>query len=95
MAILMIHEAPGGTQEQYEQVAARVAAGGSFDSPGDWPVGGLLFHAAGPTDNGWRVVDVWESEQAFQSFGAIIGPVLQEIGFPGEPKVFPLHNLVQ
>ena len=95
MAILMIHEAPGGTQEQYEQVAARLAAGGSFDSVDDWPVSGLLFHAAGPTDDGWRVVDVWESEEAFQNFGPIIGPVLQEVGFPGEPKLSPLHNLVQ
>ncbi len=95
MPILMVHDAPGGTQEQYEQVAARLAESGSFNSLSDWPAGGILAHAAGPTDEGWRVVDVWESEEAFQRFGEKIGPVLQEVGFPGEPRVFPLHNFVK
>ena len=44
--------------------------------------------------DGWRVVDVWESEEAFERFGSVIGPVLQEVGFPGEPQVYPLHNFV-
>ena len=95
MAILMIHDAPGGTQEQYEEVGARLAQSGAFDSLSDWQTDGILSHAAGPTDDGWRVVDVWESEEAFQRFGEKIGPVLQEVGFPGEPKVFPLHNFVK
>lgn len=95
MPILMIHDAPGGTREQYEQVGARLAESGSFSSLSDWPAEGILAHAAGPTDEGWRVVDVWESEEAFQRFGEKIGPVLQEVGFPGEPKVFPLHNFVK
>jgi hypothetical protein len=25
----------------------------------------------------------------------VIGPVLQEVGFPGEPQLFPLHNFVK
>jgi heme-degrading monooxygenase HmoA len=95
MPILMIHDAPGGTQEQYEQVAARVAESGKFNSLSDWPVEGILSHAAGPTDDGFRVVDVWESEEAFERFGPVIGPALEEVGFPGEPKVFPLHNFVK
>ena len=95
MAILMIHDAPGGTQEQYEEVGTRLAQSGAFDSLSDWPTEGILSHAAGPTDEGWRVVDVWDSEEAFQRFGERIGPVLQEVGLPGEPKVFPLHNFVK
>jgi hypothetical protein len=91
----MIHDAPGGTREQYEQVAAQVSDGRGLNSLDDWPVDGILFHAAGPTDDGWRVVDVWESEEAFQSFGPIIGPALQEVGFPGEPQLFPLHNFLK
>ena len=31
------------------------------------PPGGIS-HAAGPTEEGWRVVDVWESEEAFETF---------------------------
>ncbi|MBA3434567.1 MAG: hypothetical protein H0U08_10795, partial [Actinobacteria bacterium] len=50
---------------------------------------------AGPTDNGWRVVDVWESEEAFQRFGEVIGPEHHEVGFPGERQLFPLHNFIK
>jgi len=95
MPILMVHDSPGGTQEQYEQVAARLTEGRGLNSLSDWSGGGILSHAAGPTDNGFRVVDVWESEEAFQRFGEVIGPVLQEVGFPGEPQLFPLHNFVK
>lgn len=30
--------------------------------------GGLIVHAAGPTDEGFRIVGVWESEAAWQRF---------------------------
>jgi hypothetical protein len=56
--ILMVHDSPGGTQEQYEQVGARLTDGRGLHSLSDWPVGGILSHTAGSTDNGWRVVDV-------------------------------------
>ncbi len=95
MAILMVHDGPGGTQEQYEQVCARLTGGGSLNSLGDWPAEGILSHCAGPTDDGWRVIDVWESEEAFQRFGEVIGPILQEVGMTGEPKVYKLHNFVK
>jgi hypothetical protein len=32
------------------------------------PPSGLIVHAAGPTDEGFRIVGVWESEQAWRSF---------------------------
>ena len=31
---------------------------------------GLLLHAAGPTDEGFRIVGVWESEEAWERFRA-------------------------
>ena len=95
MAVLMVHDVPGGTKEQYDAVASRLTDGRGLNSPGDWPGGGLLAHAAGPTDNGWRVVDVWESEDAFQRFGAVIVPILQDVGMAGQPQLFPLHNFVK
>ena len=95
MPILMVHDSPGGTKEQYDEVCARLNDGGSLNSLSDWSVEGILSHAAGPTDDGWRVVDVWESEEAFQRFGEVIGPLLQEVRMPGEPRLFPLHNFVK
>ena len=32
------------------------------------PPSGLIVHTAGPTDEGFRIVGVWESEQAWRSF---------------------------
>jgi hypothetical protein len=93
--ILMVHDSPGGTQEQYEQAVAHLSDGRGLNALGDWPVDGILFHAAGPTDTGWRVVDVWESPETFERFGEVIGPVLQEVGMPGEPQVFPLQKFVK
>jgi hypothetical protein len=38
-----------------------------------WPTG-LLFHAAGPTDEGYRVIDIWTSEIACGAFEARFDP---------------------
>ena len=74
---------------------ARLTDGQGLNSLSDWPAAGILSHTAGPTDTGRRVIDVWESEEAFQSFGEVIGPILQEVGVPGEPKLFEVHNFVK
>ena len=87
MAVRATVDFAGVTRAQYERLndALDIAA----------PPPGLLVHTCGPTDEGWRIVDVWESEEAFQRFGEVIGPILQEVGFPGEPRVSPLHNFVK
>ncbi len=91
----MVHESPGATQELYEEVSARLTNGRGLNSLSDWPVDGILSHVAGPTDTGWRVVDVWESEEAFHRFGEVIGPVLQELNYPGRPRLFSVHSVVK
>lgn len=35
---------------------------------GDPVPAGLLVHVAGPTDEGFRVIDVWESQAAWEHF---------------------------
>jgi hypothetical protein len=67
---------------------------GRLDSPADWPVPGLLVHIAGQGANGWRVVDVWESEEAFRRFGEKLGPVLKAVGVEATPEVYPAHTFV-
>ena len=63
-------------------------------SPADWPVEGLLVHAAGEGENGFRVVDVWDSPEAFQRFGETLMPILQELGVEGRPEVYQAHTFV-
>ena len=45
--------------ESYERLAAALD-----ESAPD----GLLLHAAGPTDEGVRIIEVWESEEAWHRF---------------------------
>jgi hypothetical protein len=64
------------------------------ESPSDWPVEGLLVHAAGESPKGFRVVDVWESEEAAQRFGEQLAPHLAEAGITAQPEVYPAHAFV-
>ena len=85
----------GVTQEQYEESVRRLTGGKDrLESPADWPVEGLLSHTAGPAESGFRVVDVWESEEAFGRFGEHLMPILQEMGVQGQPEVYPAHTFV-
>lgn len=92
MAIAAVFE--GVTREQYEESVRRLTNGGRLESPTDWPVEGLLAHVAGEGPNGFRVVDVWESEDAFGRFGETLVPILRELGVQGEPEVYPTHTFV-
>jgi hypothetical protein len=96
MAIVAVFDVPGMTQAQYEQSAEKVAGRpGPVKSPADWPVAGLISHTAAPTAGGWLVVDVWESEEAFQQFGETIIPILRELGVADvQPKIYPAFTVV-
>ncbi len=89
MAIAFLHEVPGMTQEQYDQALETVHRGGRKDE-------GLIFHVAGPIEGGWRVVDVWESQEAVNTFfQEHLGPALQEAGIAATPPQFwPVHNML-
>ena len=64
MALCMIVENAGQSQEQSEQVMAHVR------STGPVPPEGARLVLAGPANPGWRVISVWDSEQARDAFFA-------------------------
>jgi hypothetical protein len=94
MAVVLVHQGPDVTRSSYEQVVRSLTGKERADSPSDWPVEGLLVHAAGEGPNGFRVVDVWESEEAARRFGEQLAPHLQEAGITAEPEVYPAHTFV-
>jgi hypothetical protein len=95
MAIVAVFQGPGFTQQNYEETVRRLTGGkSSLTSPADWPVEGLLVHAAGQGPTGFRVMDVWESEEAFRRFGENLIPILREIGVEGEPEIYQAHTFV-
>jgi hypothetical protein len=53
-----------------EDVAASWERYASFDvAPMGRPPAGLILHAAGPTDEGFRIIELWESQDAWRRFG--------------------------
>src|SRR5262249_46260673 len=89
MPTVMLMEWPGVTKEQYANVLSTL---GLHAKP---PAGGM-FHVAGFAGGTLRVLDIWESQQAFERFQQerLMGAV-QKAGIKGQPNVqfFPAHNI--
>ena len=95
MAVGMLLDAPEGTQSDYEALTKE--AFGSLQ-PSE-PPEGLILHTAGPLlDGGWRVFDVWESEEHFwRFFDERLLPAAGELGqepTAARPEFFAIHNLI-
>ncbi len=90
MPVIAVFQSPTLTRERYEETVRRLTGGkNKLVSPADWPVEGLLVHAAGEGPNGFRVVDVWSSEDAFRRFGEKLIPILTALGVEGQPEIYP------
>jgi hypothetical protein len=93
--VVAVFQSASLTQERYEESVRRLTDGKSrLESSADWPVEGLLAHVAGQGANGFRVVDVWESDDAFRRFGETLMPILQDVGVEGQPEIYPAHTFV-
>jgi hypothetical protein len=95
MPIVLIHQGPSITKENYDETVRRLTGGKSrLERPSDWPVEGLLVHAAGEGPDGFRVIDVWQTEEAAQRFGEKLAPILKEVGVTDPPTLYPTHTFV-
>jgi hypothetical protein len=95
MPVVLVHQGPTITQERYDEAIRKLTGGKSrVESTADWPVDGLLVHAAGQGEHGFRVIDVWESEDACRRFGDRLMPILQEVGIKDEPEMYPTYAFV-
>lgn len=89
MATVMLMEWRGITPEQYTRVISNL---GLDSKP---PVGGI-FHVAGFSGGALRVLDIWESQQAFESFQRDrLTAAVQKAGITTQPTVqfYPVHNI--
>ncbi|MFJ3231045.1 hypothetical protein [Streptomyces sp. NPDC086787] len=88
MAVVLSMSWAGVTPKQYDIVRDAV----------DWEAvapSGAQMHVAWFDAEGLRVVDVWESEQAFQAFFAErLAPAVEKAGIGGMPEseFTPLHR---
>jgi hypothetical protein len=96
MPIVAVFQSPSLTRDKYEQAVRKLTGGkrNRMESTADWPVQGVLVHVAGQTEQGFRVVDVWESEDAFRRFGEKLMPILKEVGVEGAPESYQAYAFV-
>jgi hypothetical protein len=62
MAVVVIGEMQGGDAAQDARMSEELVQQNAPPAPGS------LARFAGPTDKGWRVIAVWESEEAFRTY---------------------------
>jgi hypothetical protein len=80
----------GATLDQYDQINERIGL-----LPGGPASREELFHWVTGTDEGFRVIDVWVSREAFEKFAKEkLAPVYEEVGVSRPPDIqfFEVHN---
>jgi hypothetical protein len=92
MAIGIRIKLAGITAEQFDRVHNQI-------NPDRTPPKGLLFHASGPIDGGWGIIDFWESRADFDAFAPRIAAGIEAEGVkaqePPDIKEFPVHEMVR
>lgn len=86
----VVQDMPGVTESDYRLVERNLGP----DRPP-----GLLAHVSGPTDEGWRVVNIWQTEEAYRQFVSerlmrAAGLAAQQDGFdPSKASRFRIATL--
>ncbi|MGA9365004.1 MAG: hypothetical protein WBW16_11630 [Bacteroidota bacterium] len=75
---------------QYKDIIKQLEQAGAGAPPG------RLYHVCYGSGNQLRVLDVWESKEAFQRFGETLMPIAKKVGFdPGEPTINEIHGIIK
>ncbi len=87
MAVLVTADVAGQTREGYEGMLAVL-------TPLLNQAKGFIAHGAGPSGDGWRVFEIWESqEDATQFFAKYVHPNLPG-GVKPKRSILELHSLI-
>ena len=88
MAILVTAISPSMTAEQDDEMVRLLNLAGN-------PPAGALARLAGPAEGGWRILSVWESQEAWDAFRRErVEPALRQAGLPSPQfQVAPLHSV--
>ncbi len=88
MSVLVVAVTPGGSAEQDDAVAEAL----DFQNN---PPAGVRVRAAGPSPEGWRIVSLWDSQQAFEAFrDERLLPGLERAGRPAPSfEIWPIERV--
>ena len=91
MSIGLVLQFKGVSQAKYDAIMKELGLSGSQSG---WP-DGIISHVAGATEDGWAVVDVWQSQDKFDAyFAGRLKPAFDRAGGMPQPQVtrFEVHN---
>ena len=89
MALCIYFPLEGMSADKYDQVIKELQDAGAGSPPG------RSYHVAFAMGNGLQVVDVWDSQEAFDAFGQTLMPILTGHGIdPGQPAIGEVHNII-
>jgi hypothetical protein len=91
MPICLIMQFAGMKSNTYAAVMDKL---GLQSSTPNWPKG-IMSHVAGNTNDGFWVVDVWESQQDFDAFmNSRLKPAFDAVGGLPQPRItsFQVYN---
>jgi hypothetical protein len=89
MAIIALFEVAGCDAAKYDAVIRRPT------EMGERTPDGQLYHVCYGDPNKLQVLDVFESPEKLEAFGAKLGPILQEIGITAKPTIHAVHNIIE
>lgn len=86
--IMAIFDIPGMNAKMYDGVIA------DLNQQGIRYQKARQSHTAGPSADGWLVVDIWESPDALNEFAGSLVPILIKNGVqnPPMPAIYPIHH---
>jgi len=85
---LAIHFKTNSTLAQYDEIWKRLEDQGRQDPQG------RSYHVSWGDDGSIEVLDVWESQADFDAFGAVLMPILQDLGVEATPMIEKTHRIV-
>ena len=92
MAVAVEMNFTGATTEQYDRILERMGL-----TPGGSTPAGAISHWVAKTDDGIRVVDVWETREAFDQYAQEkIMPYSKDAGIEGMPETtfYEVHSFL-
>ena len=85
MAVTVLVTPKSLTKEMYDKAMNRLQAAGQGEPKG------RTFHVCSGSGDKLSVFEVWNSSADFEAFGAVLMPILADVGIdPGQPKIDPV-----
>ena len=92
MSIVVRFQPKGLDRAKYDEILRRMEEVGLWPNPP-----GLEVHVAFGDEGYMRISDIWASKEQLEAFGEALAPIMTDVGvgFPDEPEMFEVHNLVK